>query len=148
MTLGTKHFSSSSVKHRFPSQSSWFNHRSGKLPWTLFWCSVTVLTKQYGRRYRSYISDKMLVLAQMEQNLRQVWRVEWGGGQGIWKTYSIEKGSWSIQRCRIVGKFALVEFLGRWGKCIDNYLDIRKGEREHEWPLTVVIFFGIKIGAG
>ena len=75
MTLGTKHFSSSSVKHPFPSQSSGFNHRSGKHPWTLFWCSVTVLTKQYGRRYRSYILDKILVFAQIEQNLRQVWRV-------------------------------------------------------------------------
>ena len=67
--LDNKHFDSSSVKHRFPSQNPRLSHRIGKHPRTLFRCSVTVLAKQYGRKYRSCISVKILILAYVEQNL-------------------------------------------------------------------------------
>ena len=89
MALGTKHFNSLLVKHRFPSQRSRFDSKREKHPWKLFWCSVTVLMKSYqqvwlglGLGYRS----KQLVFACLGQNLRCGWRV------GLWRrggTYNI-----------------------------------------------------------
>ena len=80
VALATKHCSCLSIKHWFLSQRSRFDSRRGIHPWTFFWCSATVLVKEYrcwlcldmGLAYRS----KQLVFASLEENLRQGRRVE------------------------------------------------------------------------
>ena len=80
VALATKHCSSLSIKHWFPSQRSRFDSRRGIHPWTFFWCSATVLVKEYCcwlclgmvLAYRL----KQLAFACLEQNLRRGWRVE------------------------------------------------------------------------
>ena len=91
-SLEGKHFDSPSVKHWFPSQNSRFNHRSGKHPWTLFWCSVTVLAKEYGRRYRPCMSVKILVFGTRKvlflpqpKRSRWSWR-RWRGCMETWRS--------------------------------------------------------------
>ena len=79
VALANKHFNSLSVKHRFPSQRSKFDSKSGKHPWILFWYSVTALVIEYRRRCRSCTSLKMLASAYVEPNLGRDWRV------GIWR---------------------------------------------------------------
>ena len=46
----------------------------------------------------------------------------------------LDQKEFLIQRCRIVGRFALTDFFGRRGDvyCLDIHLDLHKGRREHE----------------
>ena len=114
MALATKHFSNLSVKHRFPSQRSRFDSRSGKHPWILFWCSVTVLVIEYRRRCRSFISVKILASAYVEPNLGRGWRV------GVWRRWRMNKPLGQkgfLIKSEVQDKF-LVEFLGRRGKIL------------------------------
>ena len=147
MALATKHFSNLSVKHRFPSQRSRFDSRSGKHPWILFWCSVTVLVIEYRRRCRSFISVKILASAYVEPNLGRGWRV------GVWRRWRMNKPLGQkgfLIKSEVQDKF-LVEFLGRRGKILPYryLLYLNTVGKEHEWRGKMVIFFfWIRIGAG
>ena len=145
MALGIKHFNSLLVKHRFPSQRSRFHSKRGEHPWTLFWCSVTVLMKKYQQvvvRFGSCISVKITSFCLLRTKF-EMWRR--GGINNIFgqKEFLIKS---EMQNS---GKFCPEWILWQEKKIfsLDNHLDLHKGGNEHEWRGTVVNF-GIKISAG
>ena len=113
--------------------------------WTPFWYSVTVLTKQYGRKYRSSTSVKILVFIYVGQNLGRVWRVRVRRRRSMTNTLG-QKGlliNSDVQN----GRRVCLDWVHRQVRK-GFVLDLHKGGREHEWRLAVLNFFGIKIGAG
>ena len=89
VALGTKQFNSPLVKHRLPSSFE-------KHSWTLFWCSVTVLMKEY--RSRSCLGMDLAYWSEitsfccLEQSLNRGWTWVCGGGEA-WITYLVKMGS-------------------------------------------------------